>query len=351
MKSKLKKDGNSEFQDGLSKESADFPVKIEDQTIDSLLRPVEWSDYIGQDNVKKNLKIILEAARKRGEAADHLLFYGQAGLGKTTLAKLVAKEMGATMKTTSGPAIEKMGDLAAILSALEDKDILFIDEAHRLNKMVEEVLYPAMESRKLHIIIGKGVGARTLSLDLPAFTLIAATTRINLLSGPLRSRFGATLRLDYYNEKDIEAIISRSANILGLEITPKATELLAKASRFTPRIANRLLKRVRDYVQVNNEKAATEEVVLNALTLLEIDNLGLETFDRLLLTTIIDKFGGGPVGVNTLVAALSDDKGTIEDVCEPYLIKLGFLRRTSAGRIVEPQAYIHLGRKPKDGLF
>lgn len=320
----------------------------EDQTIDTILRPTSWDDYIGQKNIKRNLRIIIDAAKARGEVSDHLLFYGQAGLGKTTLAKLVAKEMNSAMKITSGPAIEKMGDLAAILSNLESGDILFIDEAHRLNRMVEEVLYPAMESRKLHIIIGKGPGARTISLDIPAFTLVAATTRMDLLSEPLRSRFGATFRLDYYDRADIEAIINRSASILGIQIVPQAVETLAKASRFTPRIANRLLKRARDYMEVYKKTSITEDTALRTLEVLEIDELGLEAHDRILLRAIIDKFGGGPVGVNTIAAAINEDKGIVENVYEPYLLKLGFIRRTAAGRMAEPSAYTHLGKEPKD---
>jgi len=323
----------------------------EDQTIDTILRPVSWEDYIGQRNIKNNLRIIIDAAKSRGEVSDHLLFYGQAGLGKTTLAKLVSQEMSAAMKITSGPAIEKMGDLAAILSNLEPKDILFIDEAHRLNRMVEEVLYPAMESRKLHIIIGKGAGARTISLDIPAFTLIAATTRIDLLSEPLRSRFGATFRLDYYDQKDIEAIIKRSASILGVETTPEAIEILAKASRFTPRVANRLLKRARDYMEVHKAGSIDESVADKTLRILEIDNMGLEAHDRMLLSTIIDKFGGGPVGVGTIAASINEDRGIVENVYEPYLLKMGLIRRTPGGRLAEPAAYEHLGKKSKDRLL
>jgi Holliday junction DNA helicase RuvB len=323
----------------------------EDQTIDTLLRPERWEDYIGQENIKKNLRIIIDAASSRGEAVDHLLFYGQAGLGKTTLARLIAKELRSDMKITSGPAIEKAGDLAAILSNLEPGDILFIDEAHRLNRMVEEILYPAMESRKLHIIIGKGAGAKTVSLDIPPFTLIAATTRVDLLSEPLRSRFGATFRLDYYQKSDIEAIIKRSASILGIEIAPEATSILAGASRFTPRVANRLLKRARDYMEVHQKRIISQEIALKTLEMLEIDHLGLETHDRLLLSIIIDKFGGGPVGVNTLAACLNEDKGVIENVYEPYLLKLGLIRRTASGRLAEPLAYSHLGRKSKNQLL
>lgn len=323
----------------------------DDQTIDTVLRPKEWDEYIGQEKIKRNLKVIIDAAKKRGEPVEHLLFYGQPGLGKTTLAKLVTTEMGAAIRTTSGPSIEKTGDLAAVLSSLEENEILFIDEAHRLNRAIEEVLYPAMESRKLPIIIGKGPGARSVTLDLPPFTLIAATTRVNLLSAPLRGRFGATFKLDYYEEKDIEEIIKRSAKILGVEISSEAIKTLAKASRFTPRTANRLLKRARDFIEVNNEKKITGEIAGKALELMEIDSLGLENYDRVFLKTIIDKFGGGPVGVNTIAAALNEDKGVIEDVYEPYLMRIGFLRRTAAGRIVEAAAIEHLGETPKDRLL
>ncbi len=323
----------------------------DDQTIDTILRPTQWNDYIGQKSLKRNLKIIIDAAKSRSEVADHLLFYGQAGLGKTTLAKLVAQEMNAAIKVTSGPAIEKMGDLASILSNLESGDILFIDEAHRLNRTVEEVLYPAMESRKLHIIIGKGAGARAISLDVPPFTLIAATTRMDLLSEPLRSRFGAVFRLDYYDESDIGAIIKRSASILGIETSEGGIKTLAEASRFTPRVANRLLKRARDYMEVHKKGSITEEVALNTLETLEIDNLGLEAHDRLLLDTIIDKFAGGPVGAGTIAASINEDRGIVENVYEPYLLKMGLIRRTASGRIVEPLAYSHLGKKPKERLL
>jgi len=322
------------------------PDKNTDEVaIDLVLRPTNWEDYVGQEKIKRNLKIIIEAAKKRAEVCDHLLFYGQAGLGKTTLAHLVAKELNADIVTTSGPALEKMGDLAAILTNLEKNQILFIDEAHRLNRMIEEVLYPAMESRKLHLMIGKGPAARNLTLDLPPFTLVAATTRANLLSAPLRSRFGASFRLDYYELKDIEAIIKRSAGLLNFKTEPKAIAILAKASRFTPRVANRLLKRARDYAQVNNLETIDEEVAKKTLEYLEVDNLGLEPHDRRLLEIIINKFNGGPVGINTLAAALNDDKGIVEDIYEPYLMSLGLLNRTSVGRTATERAYEHLGIK------
>lgn len=316
---------------------------IDDQAVDVILRPKQWDDYIGQDQVKKNLRVIIDAAKIRGEAVDHILLYGQAGLGKTTLARLIAKELGGTIKTTSGPAIEKVGDLAAILSNLEDGEILFIDEAHRLNKMIEEVLYPAMESRKLHIVIGKGTGARTISLDLPPFTLLAATTRVNLLSAPLRSRFGATFKLEYYTEENIQEIIKRSAKILGMDITSDGAVVLARASRYTPRVANRLLRRARDYMEVNGEKKLDEKIAHEVLDFLNIDALGLEAHDRDLLMVILEKFGGGPVGIKTLAAALNEDEATLEEVYEPYLMKLGFIKRTSGGRVVGEEAKKHLG--------
>jgi Holliday junction DNA helicase RuvB len=323
----------------------------EDQNIDRALRPILWDEYIGQEKIKNNLKVILEAAKKRNEVIDHLLFSGPAGLGKTTLAYLVARELGGLIKTTSGPAIEKAGDLAAVLTNLNPGEILFIDEAHRINPMIEEVLYPAMESRKLHLVVGKGPGARTLSLDLPPFTLIAATTRENLLSQPLRSRFGATLRLSFYSVEDIKKIINRSASILGIKISNDAIEILAKASRGTPRIANRLLKRARDFAEVLNINEINEESAYKTLEMLEIDDAGLEPQDRRLLLTIIEKFNGGPVGINTLTAALGEEKGVIEDIYEPYLMTLGFIQRSSSGRIVLPAAYKHLKIKRRDELL
>ncbi|MCR4328775.1 MAG: Holliday junction branch migration DNA helicase RuvB [Patescibacteria group bacterium] len=327
------------------------PNKEEDISVDQALRPGTWDAYVGQEKVRRNLHIIIEAAKKRGEAADHLLFTGPAGLGKTTLAYLVAKELDAPLKVTSGPAIEKMGDLAAVLTNLEPRGVLFIDEAHRINRMIEEVLYPAMESRKLHVMVGKGPSARTLMLDLSPFTLIAATTRENLLSQPLRSRFGATFRLGYYGGDDITKIISRSAGILGAPIDERAVTFLAKASRGTPRVANRLLRRARDYAEVHGKKIIDEEVGEKTLSLLEIDELGLEPQDRKLLEIIIKKFSGGPVGIGTLAAALSEDRGVIEDIYEPYLMTLGFLQRSAAGRIALPPAYEHLGITPRGDLL
>jgi Holliday junction DNA helicase RuvB len=322
----------------------------DDQAIDVVLRPQSWDEYIGQEQVKKNARVIIDAAKLRGEPVDHILLYGQAGLGKTTLARLIAKEMGATVKTTSGPAIEKVGDLAAILSNLEEGEVLFIDEAHRLNKMIEEVLYPAMESRKLNIVIGKGAGARTISLDLPAFSLLAATTRVNLLSAPLRSRFGATFKLEYYSQEDIEKIIKRSAKILGMSIDDEAAEVLARASRNTPRVANRLLRRTRDYIDVYKHKGVSGEIARETLRFLDVDPLGLEVYDRDFLKIIIEKFGGGPVGIKTVAAALNEDVATLEEVYEPYLMKLGFIKRTSSGRVIGIAAFEHFGFKPSQKL-
>jgi holliday junction DNA helicase RuvB len=323
----------------------------DDVVVDPALRPSRWEDYIGQEKIKMNLRIIIDAAKKRGEAMDHVLFSGPAGLGKTTLAHLVAKETGSNFRVTSGPALEKMGDMAAILTNLEPNDVLFIDEAHRINRMIEEVLYPAMESRKLHLMVGKGPSARSLNLDLPPFTLIAATTRENLLSTPLRTRFGATFRLEYYEVDAIRSILHRSAKILGIEITPEAVDILARAARATPRIANRLLKRARDYAEVDGKSKIDAEEAEKTLGLLEVDARGLEPQDRKLLQIIISKFNGGPVGVNTLAAALNEERGVIEDIYEPYLMSLGFLQRTPAGRIVLPPAYEHLDiRRPHELL-
>lgn len=318
---------------------------IDDKFIDSALRPGSWSDYIGQGKIKKGLNLILSAARKRKEPTDHLLFYGPPGLGKTTLANLVAGEMKANLKIASGPALQKLGDLAAILSNLEKNDILFIDETHRISNTVEEALYPAMESRKFFIVVGKSLASRQISLDLPPFTLIAATTRPNLLSNPLRSRFGAIFRFDFYELKEIEDIIMRSAGLMGIKIDAEAVSALASASRFTPRVANRLLKRARDFAEVNDFKIVNSNIIMETLKLLEIDNLGLESCERCLLETIIRKFNNRPVGINALTAILSEEKGSIEEVYEPYLMKLGFIRRTPSGRVATQAAYEHLGIK------
>lgn len=330
-----------------SKEKEERPV--DNSPIDLVLRPTKWDEYVGQEKAKVNLRLIIDAAKKRGESCDHVLLYGQAGLGKTTLAHIIAREMNAQIKVTTGPALEKAGDVAAILSNLEAFDVLFIDEAHRINKLVEEILYPALENRKLHFVVGKGPAARTFSLDLPPFTVIAATTKVNLLSNPLRSRFGATIRLDYYIESDIEKIIRRSAGILGAPIDEDAVAALSRASRKTPRTANRLLKRSRDYAEVHGNGSITKEAVEETLRLLEIDALGLEKTDRELLEGLILKYNGGPAGIKALAAALSEETGTIEDVYEPFLIGIGMLERTAAGRIATKKAYEHLGIK-KEGL-
>ncbi len=323
--------------------SSSTPTKKDALFLDQTLRPLEWGDYVGQKKVKDNLKILLTAARERSQPPEHILFYGPPGLGKTTLAHLIARALGAQMKITSGPAIERVGDLASILTNLNTGDILFIDEVHRLNKTIEEVLYPAMESGVLDIIIGKGPSARTIQLELPPFTLIAATTRVALLSSPFRSRFsGGTFRLDFYSNQDIEQIIKRSAGILDVEIENAACREIAKRSRFTPRTANYLLKRSRDFAQVNKSDL-TQKMVEDALSLLEIDNLGLTAYDKHLLLTIIHKFNGGPVGLNTLSAATSEEMATIEEVSEPYLIQLGLLERTPRGRIATGHAYEHVG--------
>lgn len=316
--------------------------KINDKKIDVILRPKTWESYIGQDRIKKSLRMILTAAKKRNESSDHLLFCGQAGLGKTTLATLVAREMNAGLRIINGPTIEKTGDLVAILSNLEPGEIIFIDEAHRLPPQVEEILYPAMEERKAHIIIGKGPGARVLSLDLPPFTLVAATTRTSLLSTALRSRFGATFRLEYYELDEIEEIIRRSAEILNIKTEPEAISIIAKTSRFTPRVANHLLKRCRDFAEVNNLRKIDSQTAFKTLELLGIDEFGLEPFDRKLLKIIMDKFAGGPVGLNALSAALGEEKDAIEEVYEPYLIKIGFLHRTPNGRMATKEARRHL---------
>ncbi|MDP2910140.1 MAG: Holliday junction branch migration DNA helicase RuvB [bacterium] len=319
-----------------------------DEGLDSALRPSNWNEYVGQEKIKKNLQIIIEAAKKRSEPAEHLLFYGGSGLGKTTLSLIISKELGSDIKMISGPTLEKVGDLAAILTGLSEGDVLFIDECHRINRMIEEFLYPAMEDFRLHLILGKGPMARTVDLDIPKFTLIGATTRLALLSAPLRSRFGATFRLDYYTEKDIEKIIERSGRILGVKIEPEALNIIAKCSRFTPRIANRLIKRIRDFAQVEGEGVITPKIALRGLELLDIDKKGMEQGDRKILDVIINKFRGGPVGLQTLAAASSEEKDAILDVYEPYLMQLGFIERTPKGRVATRGAYEHLGIAFKD---
>ena len=318
--------------------------------LDRELRPSNWNEYIGQKAVKENLNILIRAATERGVPPEHVLFYGPPGLGKTTLAHLVARETGRNLKIPSGPAIERVGDLASILTNLAAGDILFIDEIHRLNKTIEEVLYPAMESGVLDIIIGKGPSARTIQLELPPFTLLAATTRVAMISSPLRSRFsGGVFRLDFYTEKEIEEILRRSAKIMGVEIKGDAEREIAKRSRFTPRTANYFLKRVRDFAQVEG-RPINLETVHSALKLLGIDEKGLSPSDRRLLEVIADKFGGGPVGLGTLAAALSEEEATIEEFNEPYLLQLGLIERTGRGRMLTPHAYMHLGITPPASL-
>lgn len=307
------------------------------------LRPKTLDDYIGQDKAKENLAIYIEAARKRGESLDHVLLYGPPGLGKTTLAGIIANEMGVNIRVTSGPAIEKQGDLAALLTNLQDGDVLFIDEIHRLNRSVEEVLYPAMEDRALDIIIGKGPSARSIRLDLPSFTLVGATTRAGQLSAPLRDRFGVILRLDLYTNEQLATIVKRSAGILGIPLEDSGAIQIASRSRGTPRIANRLLKRSRDFAQVKYDGVIDEEAANDALSKMEIDELGLDSIDRRLLTTMIKNYNGGPVGLETIAAAIGEEAVTIEDVYEPYLMQIGFLSRTPRGRCVTPAGYRHLG--------
>lgn len=315
----------------------------EDIVIEKGLRPESLDQYVGQSKAKKNLKIFIEAAKSRNEPLDHVLFYGPPGLGKTTLATIIAHEMGVHIKVTSGPAIEKPGEMAAILNNLAENDILFIDEIHRLNRQVEEVLYPAMEDYSIDIMIGKGQGARSIRLDLPKFTLVGATTRAGLLTAPLRDRFGVINKLEFYTVDELKQIIIRSAGLLNVEIDEKGATELARRSRGTPRLANRLLKRVRDFAQVKYDGVITEDVANLALDLLEVDKLGLDKGDRSILETMIDKFDGGPVGLDTLAAALGEDSGTLEDVYEPYLIQNGLLQRTPRGRIATRLAYEHLG--------
>ena len=315
----------------------------EDVRIENHLRPQLLEDYIGQAKAKEMLKIYIEAAKARGEALDHLLFYGPPGLGKTTLAGIIANEMNVNMKITSGPAIEKPGEMAAILNNLQEGDVLFVDEIHRLNRQVEEVLYPAMEDYAIDIMIGKGASARSIRLDLPKFTLVGATTRAGMLTAPLRDRFGVVTRMEYYTVEELKMIILRSAKVLEVGIDENGAYAMARRSRGTPRLANRLLKRVRDFAQVKYNGYITEEVAYYALDLLDVDKEGLDKTDRGILLAMIEKFGGGPVGLETLAASIGEDPGTIEDVYEPYLLKNGFIQRTPRGRVVTDAAYAHLG--------
>ncbi len=315
----------------------------EDMPIEAGLRPLTLADYVGQEKVKKNLKVYIEAARSRQEALDHCLFYGPPGLGKTTLAGIIANEMGVHLKITSGPAIEKPGDMAAILNNLQEGDLLFVDEIHRLNRQVEEVLYPAMEDFAIDIMIGKGSSARSIRLELPKFTLVGATTRAGLLTAPLRDRFGVICKMDFYTEDELKSIILRSAQVLGVEIDDAGACEMARRSRGTPRLANRLLKRVRDFAQVQYDGRIDYEVARASLDRMDVDKLGLDRSDRLLLSTIMEKFSGGPVGLDTLAAAIGEDAGTIEDVYEPYLIQNGLINRTPKGRVATELCYKHFG--------
>ncbi len=334
------------------KPSAATPKTVpDDQLLDQALRPRTFGEYIGQEKVKANLKVMIGAAKKRNEPIEHLLLHGPSGLGKTTLSYLIAKELGTNIRVTSGTALEKAGDVGSILTGLADGDVLFIDEVHRLNKNVEEVIYPAMENFNLDIIIGKGNAAKTLQIDLPRFTLVAATTKISLLSAPFRSRFGVSFRLDFYTQEEIEQIVLRSAALLGVTVEPAAVATIARSSRFTPRVANRLLKRVRDFAQMKGTGSITADMAQKGLKMLEIDEKGLEETDRKILLTIAEKFNGGPVGLKTIAAAISEEEATIEDVYEPYLMQLGLLARTPKGRVVTPFGYKHLDLTPPNNTL
>ena len=318
----------------------------EEVQYDNSLRPSQLAEYVGQEKIKENLNIFIAAAKMREESLDHVLFYGPPGLGKTTLANIIAGEMGANLKSTSGPVIEKTGDLAALLTNLKKGDVLFIDEIHRLSNVIEEILYSAMEDYKLDIMIGQGPSARSIKLELPPFTLVGATTRAGLLTSPLRDRFGVVHRLDYYNEKELETILTRSAGILEIDIVPEGANEIARRSRGTPRIANRLLRRVRDYAQVKADGMITREVANDALEMMEVDGKGLDKMDHKLLLAMIEKYSGGPVGIESLAASISEEKDTIEDVLEPYLIQTGFIQRTPRGRVATPLAYKHFNKLP-----
>ena len=310
-------------------------------------RPLTFRDYIGQERIKENLKVYVDAAKRRGEALDHVLFFGPPGLGKTTLAYVIAHEMGVGIRATSGPAIERPGDLAAILTNLQERDVLFIDEIHRLSKPIEEALYPALEEFRFDIVIGQGPGARAIRLELPRFTLIGATTRVGLLSSPLRARFGVLIRVDYYSPEELEKIVQRAAALLDISLEEEGAREIALCSRGTPRVALRLLKRVRDYAQVKGDGVVTGEIAREALSFMEIDSFGLDRMDRAILRTIVEKFGGGPVGIDTLSAALSEERDTIEDVYEPFLIQMGYIHRTPRGRVATRRAYEYLGISPQ----
>lgn len=323
-------------------------LREEDRELEPKLRPATLESYIGQESVKENMRVFIEAAKQRKEALDHVLLYGPPGLGKTTLSNIIANEMDVNIKTTSGPAIERPGDMAAVLNSLNEGDILFIDEIHRLNRMIEEILYPAMEDFVIDIMIGKGPGARSVRLDLPRFTLIGATTRIGLLTAPLRDRFGVVQRLEPYSVENLKIILKRSAAVLQVEMEEGGAEEIARRSRGTPRLANRMLKRVRDFAQVRYDGVITEEVARFALDLLDIDKVGLDQTDRKMLLTMIEKFGGGPVGLDTLAASINEESETIEDVYEPYLLQLGYIQRTPRGRVVTRLGYTHFGMTPPE---
>lgn len=324
-------------------------LREEDRELEPKLRPATLESYIGQESVKENMRVFIQAAKQRKEALDHVLLYGPPGLGKTTLSNIIANEMDVNIKTTSGPAIERPGDMAAVLNSLNEGDILFIDEIHRLNRMIEEILYPAMEDFVIDIMIGKGPGARSVRLDLPRFTLIGATTRIGLLTAPLRDRFGVVQRLEPYSVENLKIILKRSAAVLQVEMEEGGAEEIARRSRGTPRLANRMLKRVRDFAQVRYDGVITEEVARFALDLLDIDKVGLDQTDRKMLLTMIEKFGGGPVGLDTLAASINEESETIEDVYEPYLLQLGYIQRTPRGRVVTRLGYAHFGMAPPEG--